>query len=122
MLIGIDKDYMLFWKNYAENFIIKLNESNFDQNSTNLIKWTTSQKMPDKAFSSDMSGNTSMRTTYGRCVLYSTCTGSSNLFSGNVSVLEENSACLSTKLRKQHKTCDKEGLKLFEVTRKYICI
>jgi hypothetical protein len=62
-----------------------------------------------------MSGINSMRTTYGRCVLYSTCTGPSNLFFGNVSVLEENIACLSSKHRKQQKTCEEEGLTLFEV-------
>ena len=120
---GIDEDYMLFWKNYAENFITKLNESEFDMTSHDLINWTITEKIPNKAFSSNMSSKEqlSMRTTYGRCVLYSTCTGPSNLFSGNVSVLGENIACLSSKHRKQHKTCEKEGLKLFEVTQKYIC-
>ena len=71
----------------------------------------------DFAFHPEMSRNDS-RETYGRCTLYSTCTGENEVGIGEKGVsLKDNEACIQNDRRRTQKDCEKKDPKsnLFEV-------
>ena len=115
--IGVDESYARFWKDYAKQFIEKLKENKFEMTSNWLINWTYSKNIPSTAIDPyNMSGSETTRIGYGRCVLYSTCTGTNNLFYKSVSVHDLNLPCLKPNQSMTQSTCEKEHLTLFEVT------
>ena len=90
----------------------QLKKYNFDQDSKTLMAWVKKFQTHDKdfAFHKNMT-RLDGRETYGRCVLYSTCTGEKGV------VLRENEACIPNDRRRLHEDCVKEDpkSKLFEV-------
>ena len=116
----VDPQYAKHWTRHAEEYLEQLKEHKFDQESKKLMAWVKKFQTHDKdfAFHKKMSRNDS-RETYGRCTLYSTCTGENNVGIGEKGVaLRENEACIPDDRRRTHEDCLKEDpkSKLFEVT------
>ena len=111
-----DPKYYAFWKRYSENFLNELSSNNHDMDSNKLIQFTKEKKIPSYAFCRKMPGEVeSNRESYGRCVLYSTCTGKSNIGIDHAIVVTDKH-CLPTKERKDQESCDALDLTLFEVS------
>ena len=117
----MDLQYSKHWTKYAEDYLQELANNNFDQDSKTLIEWVKKFKTHDKdfAFHQKMTRNDS-RETYGRCTLFSTCTGRNELGVGEKAItLNENEPCIADDRRRTQKDCEKEDpkSKLFEVNR-----
>ena len=111
-----DPEYYAFWKRYSENFLNELSANNHDMASEQLIQFTKEKTIPSYAFCSKMPGEMeSNREAYGRCVLYSTCTGKANIGIDHAIVVKDKH-CLPTKERKDQESCDALDLTLFEVS------
>ena len=111
-----DPKYHAFWKRYSENFLKKLSSNNHDMESSQLIQFTKEKKIPSYAFCTKMPGEVeSNRESYGRCVLYSTCTGKDNIGIDRA-ILVKDKHCLATKERKTQESCGALKLTLFEVS------
>ena len=110
-----DPKYFAFWKRYSENYLTELSSNNHDMDSSQLIQFTREKKIPSYAFCTKMPGeDESNREAYGRCVLYSTCTGKANLGIDHAIVVKDKH-CLTTKERKNQESCQASQLTLFEV-------
>ena len=110
-----DPEYYSFWKRYSENFLNELSANNHDMASEQLIQFTKEKTIPSYAFCSKMPGEMeSNREAYGRCVLYSTCTGKANIGIDHAIVVKDKH-CLTTKERKNQESCQASQLTLFEV-------
>ena len=110
-----DPKYYAFWKRYSENFLNELSSNNHDMDSNQLIQITKEKKIPSYAFCTKMPGEVeSNRESYGRCVLYSTCTGKANIGIDHAIVVKDKH-CLTTKERKNQESCGASELTLFEV-------
>ena len=111
-----DPEYYAFWKRYSENFLNELSANNHDMASEQLIQFTKEKTIPSYAFCSKMPGEMeSNREAYGRCVLYSTCTGKANIGIDHAIVVKDKH-CLTTKERKTQESCGASDLTLFEVS------
>ena len=111
-----DPKYYAFWKRYSENFLNELSSNNHDMDSSQLIQFTKEKKIPSYAFCTKMPGEVeSNRESYGRCVLYSTCTGKDNIGIDRA-ILVKDKHCLATKERKTQQSCGALNLTLFEVS------
>ena len=114
-VIQTDPEYYSFWKRYSENFLNELLSNNHDMASEQLIQFTKEKTIPSYAFCSKMPGeDESNREAYGRCVLYSTCTGKANIGIDHAIVVKDKH-CLTTKERKNQESCAASKLTLFEV-------
>ena len=114
-VIQTDPEYYSFWKRYSENFLNELLSNNHDMASEQLIQFTKQKTIPSYAFCSKMPGeDESNREAYGRCVLYSTCTGKANIGIDHAIVVKDKH-CLTTKERKNQESCAASKLTLFEV-------
>ena len=116
---NVHPKYAKHWTKYAEDYLQELKKNDFDQDSKKLISWVKKVRTHDKdfAFHPKMSRDDS-RETYGRCTLYSTCTGENEIGVGEKGVgLKENEACIPDDRRRTQKDCEKEDpkSKLFEV-------
>ena len=115
----VDPRYAKHWKNYSESYLQELKNHDFNQDSEPLKAWVQKIDHHDKdfVFHQKMSRNDS-RETYGRCTLYSTCTGENDVGILNGVHLRENEACIPDYRRKTQEDCRKEnpGSDLFEVT------
>ena len=110
-----DPKYYAFWKRYSENFLNELSSNNHDMDSSQLIQFTREKKIPSYAFCRKMPGEVeSNRESYGRCVLYSTCTGKDNIGIDQASLVKDKD-CLETHERKNQESCGASKLTLFEV-------
>ena len=110
-----DPEYYAFWKRYSENFLNKLSLNHHDMASRQLIQFTKEKTIPSYAFCTKMPGEVeSNRESYGRCVLYSTCTGKDNIGIDHASLLKDKD-CLETHERKDQESCGALKLDLFEV-------
>ena len=110
-----DPKYYAFWKRYSENFLNELSSNNHDMDSNQLIQITKEKKIPSYAFCTKMPGEVeSNRESYGRCVLYSTCTGKDNIGIDHASLVKDKD-CLETHERKDQESCGALKLDLFEV-------
>ena len=107
-------NYSKFWKEYTDGFISKLASSNFDLASTTLKEWVRQEQIPSHAYDPEMFRKESCPKRYGRCVLYSTCTGRSANVTSHASVVT-NEACLKSHQRQDSTSCKKENLILLEV-------
>ena len=113
--IQTDPKYYAFWKRYSENFLKELSSNNHDMESSQLIQFTKEKKIPSYAFCRKMPGEVeSNRESYGRCVLYSTCTGKDNIGIDHA-ILVKDKDCLETHERKDQESCKALKLDLFEV-------
>ena len=111
-----DPKYYAFWKRYSENFLNELSSNNHDMDSNQLIQFTKEKKIPSYAFCTKMPGEVEAnRESYGRCVLYSTCTGKANIGIDHAIVVKDK-YCLTTKERKTQESCGASDLTLFEVS------
>ena len=115
----IDANYAKFWTTYAEDYLKELSKNHFDQESTTLKAWVKAKQMYDKNFAFDpkMSKNDS-RETYGRCALYSACTGKNELGVGEKAItLGKDEACIPNDRRKVQEECNRKDSNstLFEV-------
>ena len=111
-----DPKYYAFWKRDSENFLNELSSNNHDMDSNQLIQITKEKKIPSYAFCTKMPGEVeSNRESYGRCVLYSTCTGKDNIGIDHA-ILVKDKHCLATKERKTQESCGALKLTLFEVS------
>ena len=111
-----DPKYYAFWKRYSENFLNELSSNNHDMDSSQLIQFTKEKKIPSYAFCTKMPGEVeSNRESYGRCVLYSTCTGKDNIGIDHA-ILVRDKHCLATTERKTQESCGALNLTLFEVS------
>ena len=111
-----DPKYYAFWKRYSENFLNELSSNNHDMDSSQLIQFTKEKKIPSYAFCTKMPGEVeSNRESYGRCVLYSTCTGKDNIGIDRA-ILVKDKHCLATNERKTKESCGALKLTLFEVS------
>ena len=111
-----DPEYYAFWKRYSENFLNELSANNHDMASEQLIHLTKQKTVPSYAFCPKMPGeDESNREAYGRCVLYSTCTGKANIGIDHAIVVKDKH-CLTTKERKNQESCQALDLTLFEVS------
>ena len=114
--IQTDPKYYAFWKRYSENFLNELSSNNHDMASKELIQFAKEKKIPSYAFCSKMPGeDESNRKAYGRCVLYSTCTGKDNIGIDHA-ILVKDKDCLETHERKDQASCEALKLTLFEVS------
>ena len=110
-----DPEYYAFWKRYSENFLIELSSNHHDMASKQLIQFTKEKTIPSYAFCTKMPGeDDSNREAYGRCVLYSTCTGKDNIGIDHASLVKDKD-CLETHERKDQESCKALKLDLFEV-------
>ena len=110
-----DPKYYTFWKRYSENFLNELSSNNHDMESNQLIHFTKEKKIPSYAFCTKMPGEVEAnRESYGRCVLYSTCTGKDNIGIDHA-ILVKDKDCLETHERKDQESCQASNLTLFEV-------
>ena len=111
-----DPEYYAFWKRYSENFLNELSSNHHDMASRRLIQFTKEKTIPSYAFCTKMPGeDESNREAYGRCVLYSTCTGQDKI-GIDQAIFVKDKHCLATKERKTQKSCEASNLTLFEVT------
>ena len=115
----VDPQYAKHWTTYAEDYLRQLKKHKFDQDSKTLMAWVKKFQTHDKdfAFHQKMSRNDS-RETYGRCTLYSTCTGEKDFDNIKGVGLRENEACIPDYLRRTQEDCKKDDpdSELFEVT------
>jgi len=111
---GLYLNYSKFWKEYTDGFISKLASSNFDLASTKLKEWVRQEQIPSHAYHPEMFRKPSCPKRYGRCILYSTCTGRSANVTSYASVVT-NEACLKSTQRQDSASCQKENLILLEV-------
>ena len=110
-----DLSYSTYWKEYTDTFIGKLSSGNFDLESTQLTEWVRQEELPSNAYHSEMYKESTNKEDYGRCILFSTCTGSTaNVISDSFVVT--NKACLEKHQRHNKTSCQNENLKLLEVT------
>ena len=79
----MDPRYAPFWTKYAKDYMQQLKKYNFDQDSNSVMAWVKKFQTHDKdfAFHKNMT-RLDGRETYGRCVLYSTCTGEKGVVIG----------------------------------------
>ena len=111
-----DPEYYAFWKRYSENFLNELSSNHHDMASRRLIQFTKEKTIPSYAFCTKMPGeDESNLEAYGRCVLYSTCTGKDNIGIDRA-ILVKDKHCLATKERKTQESCGALNLTLFEVS------
>ena len=110
-----DPEYYAFWKRYSENFLNELSSNHHDMASRQLIQFTKEKTIPSYAFCTKMPGeDESNQEAYGRCVLYSTCTGNANIGIDHA-ILVKDKDCLETHERKDQESCGALKLDLFEV-------
>ena len=94
---------------------IKLSSGHFDLESSQLTEWVKQEELPSNAYHSEMYKESTNKEDYGRCILFSTCTGSTaNVISDSFVVT--NKACLEKHQRHNKTSCQNENLKLLEVT------
>ena len=107
--------YSTYWKKYTDTFISKLSSGNFDLESKQLTEWVRKEQLPSIAYHSEMYREPKNKDDYGRCVLFSSCTGNgANAISDSFVVT--NKACLEKHQRQNKTSCQNENLKLLEVT------